>query len=156
VSEHVRRYFRDSVRNNTFLGIVLYGGAGDDSIWGNKGDDFIRGSTGNDVLYGGQDNDTIMGDDGNDQLYGNKGNDRLEGGGNDDTYYYECFNDPGNDTIFDWWGTDTIVLVTTSGVCSVTSDVNSGDDRILTLSDGGSIAIIGGAGAYPIEQIVTQ
>ncbi len=146
--------------NDTILGSdgndLLFGGAGDDAIWGNKGDDFVRGSTGNDTLYGGQDNDTIMGDDGNDLLYGNKGDDRIEGGGNDDTYYYECFNEPGNDTIFDLWGTDTIVLLTTSGVCSVTSDANSGDDRILTLSDGGSIAIIGGAGAYPIEQIVTQ
>lgn len=86
--------------NNTvrsFAGItkvVVYGGAGDDTImvsanvqaelYGQGGNDYLSGGLLNDLLDGGDDNDRIFGNSGNDVLLGGAGADSISAGlGND-------------------------------------------------------------------------
>jgi uncharacterized repeat protein (TIGR01451 family) len=64
---------------------LLFGGAGDDSIFGNDEDDLLEGASGNDSLYGGRGNDTFVGGSGNDFAFGDLGNDSIEGGEGNDT-----------------------------------------------------------------------
>ena len=49
---------------NAALGIIAYGGRGNDTIYGSQGDDLIAGGSGNDVLFGRGGNDIVHGDDG--------------------------------------------------------------------------------------------
>ncbi|SIS85338.1 Hint domain-containing protein [Phaeovulum vinaykumarii] len=73
---------------------VLYGDAGNDSIWGGYGNDsiyggddndFLNGELGDDLLDGGTGNDLLRADGGNDSLLGGDGTDTLEGGDGADT-----------------------------------------------------------------------
>lgn len=68
--------------------MIVYGGAGDDTIWANSGSNILYGDTGNDRIIGGG---------GDDCLIGGAGNDSLHGGGGNDTF---CFGAN--------WGTDTV------------------------------------------------
>jgi YD repeat-containing protein len=81
---------------------------GADFIDGGEGNDILIGQGSDDVVYGGAGNDTMWGDDrdpvntppevnGNDYLDGEDGNDSMVGGGKDDTLY----GGAGNDTM---WG----------------------------------------------------
>lgn len=76
--------------------VVVFGGAGIDTITGSPyadtlagadGEDTLSGGAGNDTISGGRHMDTINGNDGNDTLYGNTGNDFLYGNAGDDTLF---------------------------------------------------------------------
>ena len=60
-------------------GSVLIGGAGNDLLIGGAGDDDIRGGSGSDLLIGGAGNDVLRGGSGNDLLIGGPGLDDLDG-----------------------------------------------------------------------------
>ena len=68
----------DDVPGTELDGInIIYGGAGNDSVWTGRGNDTIFGGDGDDGLYG---------EDGNDVLNGDGGTDVLVGGAGDDTF----------------------------------------------------------------------
>jgi Ca2+-binding RTX toxin-like protein len=83
--------------------IIVYGGAGDDTIRiSNKVDvdAIIYGGLGNDCIYGGSGNDRLYGGDGDDWLFGGRGNDRLFGGFGRD----RLKDGPGNDFLVHGFG----------------------------------------------------
>lgn len=121
-------------------GVLVEGGAGNDTLIGGPGFDRLKSGDGNDVLRGlgspdvleGDDgNDIVEGGDGDDELTGGRGNDKVSGGAGAD--HFETVvppkatsqglgNDvydggPGNDYVADQSGRDRIVM----GV---------GDDRV--------------------------
>lgn len=94
---------------------VIDGGLGDDVIYGGDGDDIIDGGLGDDVIYGGDGNDLIFGGEGNDELWGEEGDDALFGGGGDDVIYGgdgndNLFGDGGDDTLYGGAGDDRYVF----------------------------------------------
>lgn len=59
---------------------VIYGLGGDDQIFGDAGNDAIAGGDGNDVISGGLGADSITGENGNDTIHGDDGNDWISAG----------------------------------------------------------------------------
>ncbi|WP_339854103.1 DUF4347 domain-containing protein [uncultured Nisaea sp.] len=117
---------------------VLFGGQDEDIVYGNTGNDSLNGNLGNDTLYGGQGNDLISGGAGNDLLYGNHGNDTLAGGDGADTFVFTFGG--GNDQVNDYQaGTDSLQFQDGLTYTAAESDGNT----VLTLSDGGSLTLIG-------------
>ena len=100
------------------VGVVLYGGAGNDRLTGGAGNDRMDGGTGDDELNGGCGNDVLVGGQGKDCLNGGDGNDLLDGGAD-------------NDQLLGGKGNDLLVA-------------DSGDDY-LKGEDGNDI-LVGGAG----------
>jgi Ca2+-binding RTX toxin-like protein len=84
--------------------LVLFAGAGTDTVTGGSGNDFLWGEAGNDVLVGNGGNDTIVGGTGADKLTGGAGTDNLFGGNGSNT------GDGAADTfVFTAsWGTDFV------------------------------------------------
>ena len=90
-----------------FSRVVVYGGAGNDSIrvtprlklpawlYAGDGNDLLRGGGGDNVLVGGAGNDLLVGGDGRNLLIGGRGSDRLVGGPQDDILItgYTAFDD---------------------------------------------------------------
>jgi Ca2+-binding RTX toxin-like protein len=60
-------------------GVIIFGGAGNDTITAIAGSLMISAGTGNDTVNGSGFNDNISGDGGNDTINGNAGNDHLDG-----------------------------------------------------------------------------
>jgi hypothetical protein len=105
-------------------GIVVTGGAGDDTITltgttvpatvhGNAGDDVIVGNGAGDSLTGNVGNDNIKGGAGNDTITGAAGNDTLKGAGGDDSLSGGADNDvlkgnAGNNTLNGGAGTNAL------------------------------------------------
>jgi Ca2+-binding RTX toxin-like protein len=92
-------------------GEILYGLGGNDWLIGNQGDDYLYGGDGDDSF--------IHGGSGSDVLVGGAGNDRLEGGSGSDFYIVDADTDTGFDTIWEYSGTDTLILngnITTSDI----------------------------------------
>ncbi|WP_193172827.1 DUF4347 domain-containing protein [Nisaea nitritireducens] len=117
---------------------LLYGGQGSDIVYGNQGDDSLNGDLGNDILFGGQGNDMVNGGDGADQLAGNKGDDTLIGGDGADTFIFGFST--GDDQVSDFTvGTDSLQF--DNGITYTAED--SGGNTLLTLSDGGTVTLIG-------------
>lgn len=117
---------------------LLYGGQGNDIVYGNLGDDSLNGNLGNDILFGGQGNDVVNGGDGADQIIGNQGDDTLVGGGGADTFVFGFGT--GNDQVSDFTaGTDSLQF--DNGITYTAED--SGGNTQLTLSDGGTVTLIG-------------
>ncbi|WP_028467243.1 DUF4347 domain-containing protein [Nisaea denitrificans] len=117
---------------------LLYGGQGNDIVYGNLGDDSLNGNIGNDILFGGQGNDVVNGGDGADQIAGNQGDDTLVGGGGADTFLFGF--DTGNDQVSDFTaGIDSLQVA--NGLTYTAED--SGGNTQLTLSDGGTVTLIG-------------
>ncbi|HEX8347543.1 MAG TPA: hypothetical protein VF657_22840, partial [Actinoplanes sp.] len=90
----------DSVRNQTGLGM---------SVWGGAGTDTITGGPKNDYLHGGANYDRIWGSGGNDYIWGDAGGDSLDGGVGDDSIDGAAGNDlilgrDGDDGILDGSG----------------------------------------------------
>lgn len=83
---------------------LLYGGAGNDTIWAGDGNDTLFGDADNDQLSGEGDDDVLYGGAGIDTLYGGTGNDSLFGGDGADI----LFGDDGNDTLFGGGGADQL------------------------------------------------
>lgn len=63
-----------------FLGSLIFGGAGNDTITGTPGEDILKGGDGNDVLTGGNGNDALFGGAGNDTLIAVNATDIADGG----------------------------------------------------------------------------
>lgn len=69
----------------------------------------VLADRGNNTVYGEAGNDELRGYDGDDHLYGGAGDDVIHGGLDSDTYHWSVGD--GNDTIFEWYGTnDTLHL----------------------------------------------
>jgi Ca2+-binding RTX toxin-like protein len=98
--------------NDTIAGTVLMdrldGGSGDDSIGGFDDRDTIVGGTGKDTILGGSGNDELFGNDNNDLIYGGDGGDTIEGGGQADHVYGDEGADLlyGDGTLGQAWVTD--------------------------------------------------
>ena len=105
----------------TQVGVVLYGGAGNDRLTGGagndrmdggSGDDELNGGCGNDLLVGGQGKDCLNGGDGNDLLDGGSDNDALRGGKGNDLLVADAGDDylkgeDGNDILVGGTGNDS-------------------------------------------------
>ncbi|MEG3662638.1 Hint domain-containing protein [Celeribacter halophilus] len=107
---------------------VIYGGAGDDTIYGQDDADTLYGGDGDDTLDGGIDDDT---------LYGGAGDDTLLGGEGDDTIYAG-----GGDTVTGGEGSDTIIidpsLLDGNAITITGSEDDDGEDNdVLDLSNVG-------------------
>jgi ELWxxDGT repeat protein len=61
------------------LRALIYGGAGNDTIYGGDSRDTISGDNGNDVIVSGMSNDIVSGGDGNDSIDGGSGADTISG-----------------------------------------------------------------------------
>ncbi len=105
------------ITSNSFLGVILNGDDGNDSVVGGKGDDCLQGGSGNDTLSGGDGSDQLSGGDGADQLRGDKGqdtlhgdwgNDQLEGGADSDLFLLSDGDDL--DTVNGGLGFDTVIV----------------------------------------------
>ena len=117
---------------------VLFGGQNEDIVYGNTGNDALNGNLGNDTLYGGQGTDYLAGDGGADVLVGNAGNDTLVGGDGADTFVFTFGG--GNDQVNDFQtGTDSLQFQDGLTYTATESDGNT----LLTLSDGGTVTLIG-------------
>jgi serralysin len=68
-----------------FVGGLITGTAGNDTLVGGPGSDTLDGLAGNDTLFGNARADTLLGGTGNDSLTGNLGLDSLVGGDGNDT-----------------------------------------------------------------------
>jgi Ca2+-binding RTX toxin-like protein len=64
--------------------VKLFGGDGNDYLQGGRGNDWLDGGEGDDVLSGGHGHDVLMGGAGRDQLWGGAGDDVLVGGDGED------------------------------------------------------------------------
>ena len=144
--EHVRGLDgNDAVRGMDGQDLVN-GNRGNDVVNGNRGRDEVHGGADDDEVYGGGDDDVVFGDDGNDVVSGDLGNDRLIGGAGDDTLLGGEGDDRyvidglGDDVIDDIAGTDAARCLT--GVAAVRDQV-VGADRVLVLSTGGTVRILG-------------
>jgi Ca2+-binding RTX toxin-like protein len=109
-NDHVE--FND--RNPITKQVIVFGGAGNDSLEGSPGNDTLYGEAGNDVLEGKEGNDSLVGSSGKDRLEGDSGHDILKGGSHNDFIQ----GGPGNDRIYGGHGNDDI-------------QGNRGTDRIL-------------------------
>jgi VCBS repeat-containing protein len=116
----------------TQIGVVLYGGAGNDRLTGGagndrmdggSGDDELNGGCGNDVLVGGLGKDCLNGGDGNDLLDGGSDNDQLSGGKGNDL----LIADAGDDCLKGEDGNDILV----GGAGNDSSQGNYGADLIV-------------------------
>ncbi|MEG4322284.1 calcium-binding protein, partial [Microcoleus sp. Aus8_D3] len=104
---------------------LLFGGAGNDTLYAGKENDSLDGGDGNDWLFGNNENDVICGDIGNDTLYGGKGNDFLTGGAGSDF----LFGDVGDDTLTGGSGSDVFFLTQSLG-SDIITDFRKGEDLI--------------------------
>jgi Ca2+-binding RTX toxin-like protein len=69
-----------NIGSSVTTGVVIYGGAGADSVHAGAGDDIIVGGSGNDTIYGMQGRDLLIGGGGADTLVGFADDDILVGG----------------------------------------------------------------------------
>lgn len=126
----------DYVNGNLGLDTVN-GNAGRDEVAGGGDDDTVYGGADDDVVLGALGNDTVVGGLGNDRLIGGDGNDTLQGEGGDDRFMIDGL---GVDRFEDTAGNDAARCV--PGV-TVISDTRVGADRLLILSSGGRVTIVG-------------
>lgn len=136
--------------NDTLRGLddndYINGNMGNDFVNGNTGRDEVAGGSEADMVFGGTEDDVVLGGGGNDTINGGLGNDRYVGGDGDDTLIDADGNDRyvidglGNDTLDDTLGFDTARCV--SGVRAI-SNTLVGSNRVLRLSTGGSVTILG-------------
>jgi hypothetical protein len=126
----------DYVNGNAGLDTVN-GNVGRDEVAGGADDDTVYGGSNDDVVIGGQGNDTVVGGSGNDRLIGGDGNDTLQGEDGDDRFMIDGL---GIDRIEDAAGSDAARCL--PGV-TVISDTRVGADRLLILSSGGRVTIVG-------------
>ncbi len=109
-----------------------------DFVAGTVGNDIMSGLNGNDAIYGGAGDDTISGGSGSDIVVGGEGDDALDGGSSNDTYRYSIGD--GSDVISDGAGRNTLELAFEASE-DVVSSIRSGDDLLVSFTDGGSVRI---------------
>jgi len=106
---------------------VLSGGAGDDWLYGGEGDDVLDGGADNDWLFGGADDDVLEGGAGDDFLNGGAGNDRLNGGEGHDTFRQK----PGSaDIVNDSGGDDTLDFSGAASAITIDLDLQNADQAV--------------------------
>jgi Ca2+-binding RTX toxin-like protein len=98
----------DELLTGTQYADVLQGQGGNDELNAGAGNDQVEGGSGNDVINGESGNDQLLGGKGNDLLSGGTGNDVLNGEYGNDIYLFNLGD--GQDTIYDYSGTDTLVF----------------------------------------------
>jgi len=118
---------------------TVNGNVGRDEVAGGADDDTVLGGADDDVVIGALGNDTVEGGLGVDRLIGGEGNDALRGNAGDDRYMIDGL---GNDRFEDESGIDAARCL--PGV-RVVSDTMVGADRLLILSSGGRVTIVGNA-----------
>jgi Ca2+-binding RTX toxin-like protein len=134
----------DDIIDGGFENDQLSGGAGNDSIIGGWGLDTLSGDAGDDVLDGQGDNDIINGGAGLDWLIGGVGNDVLNGGDDND----RLEGGDGNDTLDGGAGKDVMI----GGDGDDNYYIDTEEDRIIELADGGTDTVFTAAG-YTITNI---
>ena len=153
----------------------LSGGPGDDTLYGDGAGDELYGGPGDDTLYGGAgDDQELYGGPGDDKLYsgggdallsGGPGDDLLTGGGGADTFRFAPGHSSGGDgdviTDFDYAAGDMLMLTGFSSgdpTLSNRQDADgdgASDDRVITLPDGGEIALLNvGDAVFALDNII--
>jgi Ca2+-binding RTX toxin-like protein len=132
--------------------LIVFAGAGNDTVTGGSGADFLWGEAGNDTLVGNGGNDTLVGGLGTDKLTGGAGTDNLfgnSGGGGDgavDTFVFTA--NWGTDFVYDFDnGTDKLdmtALHTNFASLTVTTvgahaEVSLGANHIIVVGQAGHI-----------------
>ncbi|MCA9269642.1 MAG: LEPR-XLL domain-containing protein, partial [Planctomycetales bacterium] len=127
-------------------GLLLFGGAGADSLQGGDSADYLLGGEGNDALDGGAGDDSAYGGAGDDYLEGRSGNDILWGEAGDDTYVFGSESDLGSDYVYEYSGSgvDTFDFSASGDYVYVDLSVTYGQTVIwnslsITLADGQAI-----------------
>ena len=153
----------------------LSGGPGDDTLYGDGAGDELYGGPGDDTLYGGAgDDQQLYGGPGDDQIYsgggdallsGGPGDDELTGGGGADTFRFAPGHSSGDDgdviTDFDFGDGDRLMFIgisldelTLSNRRDADAD-GASDDRVITLPDGGEIALLNvGDAVFALDNII--
>lgn len=134
-----------------WIGLLIQGGDGDDSINSGMANDTLLGGTGNDVLQSGAGNDSLDGGVGNDVLNGQNGDDTLTGGAGNDVLAGAAGNDVINELVT---GTYVLTAIGATGLgtdtyTAIESAVINGDgasNGINTVAFLGPVTIDGGAG----------
>ncbi len=85
-------YFQDYVVGGNGVDYI-YGLSGNDGLGGEAGDDWVYGGTGDDIVAGAAGNDNLFGEDGNDTLNGGLDADAMTGGLGNDVYYVDSLLD---------------------------------------------------------------
>ncbi|SDC88071.1 beta strand repeat-containing protein [Ruegeria marina] len=117
---------------------------GIEHIFGSNGSDDLFGDAGANFLFGGNNVDHLDGRAGNDTLRGGAGNDTLTGGSGGDAFVLEL--GMGNDTATDFTlGEDSLDTsrLSASEIAAITYGTSSGGDRVVQLSDGSSLTLLG-------------
>jgi Ca2+-binding RTX toxin-like protein len=107
------------------------------------GDDVLTGNSVNNLLFGGRGDDTISGGAGKDWLVGAWGDDDLTGGSGKDRFVVR-YGDTGTNTITDFNESEDLIVLSDFEDVHDVSDLNisiSGNDQVITLSDGQTIII---------------
>ncbi|HYD70560.1 beta strand repeat-containing protein, partial [Azospirillum sp.] len=133
---------------------TLIGDLGNDTLHGDAHHDVLSGGDGNDSLYGGLNNDTLYGDAGDDTLSGGAHADMLFGGAGNDVFAISSSTDfVAGETIDGGDGTDTILLVSASGLqydfsgaISIERIEHSGNQDFGITGGANNELIIGGSG----------
>jgi len=116
----------------------------------------IGGYDGNDTLNGGAGTDWLEGGEGDDVLAGSYGNDGLLGGNGNDTYIYNPGD--GRDYITegaDFSGSvDRIAFGAGIALGDLTMTRQNGNDLLIGIAGGGSIAVLNQFGGYSVERLV--
>jgi serralysin len=113
----------DTVINDTAIGLLASGGAGDDAIIGSDtAADELRGEGGADSLQGRGGDNSVSGGPGADQVWGGPGNDLLDGGAGDDILY----GDDGDDLLLAGDGDDELI----GGLGADLHDGGAGRDEV--------------------------
>lgn len=122
---------------------TLNGSAYGDTLKGGDGNDTLNGNGGDDILYGQKGDDTLNGGAGNDILLGGSGINSLTGGAGSDTFVFSSATQ--KDTVNDFLlGTDHLYFADGVTVTkTVETTVSSQLSTVLTLSDGGTVTLLG-------------
>lgn len=147
----------DPIMGGVLLSNLIYGGAGDDTIFadsGGAGFDRVYGGDGNDVIDGGNGGtDTLFGGEGHDTISGGTDRDVLYGDAGDDLIYGNRAGGGAStgDTLYGGDGNDTLYAADSSILGSVLYG-GTGADRLIggtandTLTGGAGDRMFGGAG----------
>ncbi len=131
-----------SIDINSIGSLQVFAGPGNDTVNASllSIGILLSGGAGNDTLRGGSGNDVIRGDDGDDTLTGSAGSDSLVGGANNDLYVFDADSPLGSDTVVErsGGGTDTLDFSLTS---NFRISLNLGSSATQTLNTNLSLAL---------------
>lgn len=144
--KYANKYGEGSNLWGTDIADWLWGDGGQNKIWGNGGNDNVYGGYGDDTLFGGDGNDVVRGAADADILVGGRGSDILTGGTQADRFVFQSGDSEYRDVIRDFANEDTLVLeagLTVTDSLITRLDGDRVKDTLLTLSDGGTIWLLG-------------